>query len=42
MLHQGIRGSQLVVVENAGHAFIWTNPDTLVLHTEQFLAGPRD
>jgi 3-oxoadipate enol-lactonase len=42
MLHQGIRGSQLVVVENAGHAFIWTNPDALVLHTEQFLAGPRD
>ena len=39
MLHRGIRGSQLVVVENARHALIWTNPDALVLHTERFLAG---
>jgi pimeloyl-ACP methyl ester carboxylesterase len=29
MLHQGIVGSELVVVEHADHALIWTHPDEL-------------
>jgi pimeloyl-ACP methyl ester carboxylesterase len=36
-LHDGIRGSQLFVIEGAGHALIWTHPDELVRMTEQFL-----
>lgn len=39
MLHEGIRGSQLAVVEGAGHTLIWTHPDELVRVTEAFLAG---
>jgi 3-oxoadipate enol-lactonase len=42
MLHEGIAGSELVVVENAGHALIWTDPDALVEHTDAFLAGMAD
>jgi 3-oxoadipate enol-lactonase len=36
-LHDGIPGSRLVVVQNAGHALIWTHPDELVRVTEGFL-----
>ena len=36
-LHDGIPGSRLVVVDNAGHALIWTHPDELVRATEEFL-----
>lgn len=39
MLHDGIAGSWLVVIEGAGHALIWTQPDALVRVTEEFL-GP--
>jgi pimeloyl-ACP methyl ester carboxylesterase len=37
MLHAGIRGSQLVVIEGAGHTLIWTRPDEFVRVTEDFL-----
>jgi len=37
MLHQGIAGSRLVIVESADHALIWERPDELVLVTEEFL-----
>jgi pimeloyl-ACP methyl ester carboxylesterase len=30
MLHDGITGSQLVIVEGADHALIWTHSDELV------------
>jgi pimeloyl-ACP methyl ester carboxylesterase len=39
MLHAGIERSQLVVVEKAGHALIWTDPDALVRHAENFFAA---
>jgi 3-oxoadipate enol-lactonase len=39
MLHEGIAGSELVIVENASHALIWTDPDALVRHTDTFLAS---
>jgi pimeloyl-ACP methyl ester carboxylesterase len=37
MLHEGIRGSQLVVIEGAGHTLIWTHSDAFVRVTEEFL-----
>jgi 3-oxoadipate enol-lactonase len=37
MLHEGIRGSQLVVIEGAGHTLIWTHSDAFVRVTEDFL-----
>jgi 3-oxoadipate enol-lactonase len=37
MLYEGIRDSQLVVIEGAGHTLIWTHPDELVRVTEAFL-----
>jgi 3-oxoadipate enol-lactonase len=39
MLHEGIIGSELVVVEGADHALIWTHAEKLVQITEQFLAA---
>jgi 3-oxoadipate enol-lactonase len=39
MLHDGIRGSKLVVIDAAGHLLIWTHPDELVRVTEGFLGG---
>lgn len=39
MLHDGIAGSQLVVVDGAGHTLIWTHPDELVRVSEIFLAA---
>jgi 3-oxoadipate enol-lactonase len=39
MLHEGIQGAQLVVIEGAGHAVIWTHPDELVRVTEDFLGA---
>jgi 3-oxoadipate enol-lactonase len=39
MLHQGITGSKLVVIEGAGHLLIWTHPDELVRATEGFLGA---
>lgn len=37
MLHEGIAGSQLVVIDGADHALIWTHPDELVRVTDEFL-----
>ena len=39
MLHRGITGSQLVVVDGAGHTLIWTHQDEFVREVEDFL-GP--
>ena len=36
MLHDGIIGSQLVIIDAADHALIWTHPDKLVRVTEEF------
>lgn len=38
MLHDGIAGSQLDVIDGADHALIWTHPDELALVTDEFLA----
>ena len=37
MLHDGIVGSQLVVMDGADHALLWTHPDELARVTEEFL-----
>lgn len=37
MLHNGIVGSELVVVDGADHTLIWTRPDELSRVTEEFL-----
>jgi pimeloyl-ACP methyl ester carboxylesterase len=37
MLHDGIPGSQLVVIDGADHALIWTHTDEFVRVTEEFL-----
>lgn len=37
MLHNGIRGSQLVIIKGADHALIWTHTDEFVRVTEKFL-----
>jgi len=37
MLHQGIIGSRLVLIDGADHALLWTHPDALVRVTEDFL-----
>jgi 3-oxoadipate enol-lactonase len=37
MLHEGIAGSRLVVVDGADHALIWTRPDELARVVEEFL-----
>jgi pimeloyl-ACP methyl ester carboxylesterase len=39
MLHDGIGGSKLVVIEGAGHTLIWTHPDELVRVTEDFVGA---
>jgi pimeloyl-ACP methyl ester carboxylesterase len=37
MLHEGITGSELIIVEGAGHALLWTHPDELVRVVDRFL-----
>lgn len=37
MLHNGIRGSQLVIIKGADHALIWTHTDEFVRVSEKFL-----
>jgi 3-oxoadipate enol-lactonase len=39
MLHAGIRGSRLVMIDGADHALIWTHPDELVRVTAEFLGA---
>jgi pimeloyl-ACP methyl ester carboxylesterase len=38
-LHDGILGSQLIVIEGADHALIWTHPDELLRVTDGFLGA---
>jgi 3-oxoadipate enol-lactonase len=37
MLHTGISGSKLVMIDNADHALIWTHPAELLRVTDEFL-----
>ena len=37
MLHEGIPGSQLVIIDGADHALIWTHSDELVRAVDEFL-----
>jgi pimeloyl-ACP methyl ester carboxylesterase len=37
MLHEGIPGSQLVMIDGADHALIWTHTDEFVRVTDEFL-----
>jgi len=37
MLHDGIHGSQLVIIDGADHALIWTHTDKFIQVTEEFL-----
>ena len=39
MLHDGIPGSRLIVIDGAGHTLLWTHADELVQVTDEFL-GP--
>jgi pimeloyl-ACP methyl ester carboxylesterase len=39
MLHDGIPGSRLVIVDGADHALIWTHPDEFLRVTEEFLGA---
>jgi len=39
MLHDGIPGSQLVIIDGADHALIWTHTDELARVTEEFLGS---
>jgi len=38
-LHDGIPGSQLVIIEGADHALIWTHLDELMRATDEFLGS---
>ncbi len=38
MLHEGIAGSRLVVIQGADHALIWTHTDEFLRATDEFLA----
>jgi 3-oxoadipate enol-lactonase len=42
MLHEGIPGSKLVLIDDADHALIWTHPAELVRVTEEFLDAESD
>jgi Predicted hydrolases or acyltransferases (alpha/beta hydrolase superfamily) len=39
MLHDGITGSQLVIVNGADHALIWTHADEFLQVTDEFLGA---
>ena len=39
MLHDGITGSQLVIIDGADHALIWTHADDLLRVTDEFPGG---
>src|SRR5437773_11961636 len=39
MLHEGIPGSQLVVIDGANHALIWTHTDELLRVMDEFLGA---
>ena len=37
MLHEGIAGSRLVIIDGADHALIWTHRDKFLQVTDEFL-----
>ncbi len=39
MLHDGIAGSQLVIIDGADHALIWTHTDKFLQVTDEFLGA---
>ena len=39
MLHDGITGSRLAIVDGADHALIWTYADELLRIIDEFLGG---
>jgi pimeloyl-ACP methyl ester carboxylesterase len=39
MLHDGIPGAELVIIDGADHALIWTHPDEFLRVTEEFLGA---
>jgi 3-oxoadipate enol-lactonase len=39
MLHDGIRGSRLAIVDGGDHALIWARPEALVEAVDEFLAS---
>jgi 3-oxoadipate enol-lactonase len=39
MLHDGIPGSQVVIIDGADHTLIWTHPDEFLRVTEEFLGA---
>jgi pimeloyl-ACP methyl ester carboxylesterase len=41
MLHAGISGARLVVIEGADHALLWVRPEQFVAIIGEFLAQPR-
>jgi len=41
MLHDGIHGSQLVIIDGADHALIWTHSDEFMRVTDEFLGRHR-
>ena len=41
MLHDGIRGSQLLIIDDANHALIWMRPEEFVRAVEEFLEPDR-
>jgi 3-oxoadipate enol-lactonase len=41
MLHDGIRGSRLLIIDDANHALIWMRPEEFVRAVEEFLEPDR-
>jgi 3-oxoadipate enol-lactonase len=39
MLRDGIPGSELVIIDGADHALIWTHPDELLRVMDEFLGA---
>jgi pimeloyl-ACP methyl ester carboxylesterase len=39
MLHDGITGSWLIIIDGADHALIWARPDELVRVIDEFLGA---
>jgi pimeloyl-ACP methyl ester carboxylesterase len=42
MLHAGITGSQLIIVDGADHTLIWTHSDELLQVMDEFLRAPTE
>lgn len=39
MLHEGIRGSKLVIIEGGSHTLVWSQPQKLAKIVDEFLSG---